>query len=883
MMASRRPERWAIGSYRRLLRLARGMGPQDTTEVERDARQLLRAATAAGSAAVVRTWMLLVWDVFASGVRHDVAQAVRTLRRAPGFTITMGLVLGLGLAATTTLFALVDAVLLRPLPYDSPERLVAVWETNVSQDRVREGPSPGNLVDWSARNDAFEHLSGWMTTSMTLRGRDGAAPVTGVQVTRGFFEVFGTRAAIGRTFAADEYDRAAWNIANRFVGREPIIVLSHGLWRSLGSDPSLVGRTLSVEGREWLVVGVMPPEFAIPDAHVAFWTPWDLSSSYTGARFPSGPPRDFRFLRVIGRLRATVTLEAAHARMAAVAEGLAREHPAVNAGWGIRLVPLAEETMSGSRAELIAIFGAVFCLLLLVCANVSSLTVARAAARRRELAIRMALGAGRSRIVRQLVSESLLLVLTATGAALLLTAWWLDAVVALSPAGIPRLHEVAMNARVVGFAAALALLVTAVAGIVPAIHGSTGSIARALTDGVPTTGGRSGHLRRTLVTAELAAALMLLVGAGLLGRSFVALNQVNPGFDTRNLLVMRITPDAARYRTGAQAADYYRRVLDSVRTIPAVASVAAVTVLPLSTVGVDFDRPYWREGPRPPGDALPEADIRMATPGYFGTIGLQLVGGREFSDRDTTDAPPVVIVNESLARRHWPGENAVGHRLILDYQRGAYPYEIVGVVRDARYYGPRSEPRPEIFIPHAQNPYLVMNVVARTTIEPEAVAQTARTRALQVDAHQPVHSMTTMATLVGDSVAKDRFAALLLSAFAVAGVIVATTGVYALLAYTVTQRRREIAVRLAVGATPRTVARLVMGESLLLCAVGGAIGLAGALAGGRIAQSLLFGITAHDPLTLGGTGVLLVLVVLAASWIPMRRATRIDPVAAMKL
>lgn len=874
---------WAVRTFRRLLACARGVAPDDTAQIDRDAGRLLDAAAHRGPAALAHTWLLLVSDLLLSGLRHDAIHAWRTLRRAPGFSLTVGIVLGLGIAATTTLFALVDAVLLRPLPYDAPERLVMVWETNPSQDRMREGPSPGNLLDWATRNTAFEHVSGWMTTSMTLRGNDGATPVTGVQVTRGFFEVFGTGAALGRTFAPDEYEGAAWSVANRFVGREPIVVISHTLWRSLGADPAIVGRMLRVEGREWRVVGVMPPHFAMPDAEVAFWTPWDLRASYTSDRFPSGPPRDFRFLRVVARLHAGLSPAGAEAQMTTVAEQLGREHPAVNAGWSVRLVPLADETSAGSRLELLSIFGAVLCLLLLVCANVASLTVARAAERTRELAIRMALGAGRSRIVRQLVVESALLVVTATGAAVTLTAWWLDAVVAFAPPSIPRLHEVALDARVLGFAAALAVLVTTIAGIVPALWGSTVRGAPALNDGVPATSSRSGRLRRGLVIAELAAALILLFGAGLLARSFVALRQVNPGFDTRYLLVLRITPDAARYRTGAQAADYYRRVLDGIRQLPAVSSVAAVTVLPMSTVGVDFDRPYWREGPRPPGDALPEADIRMATPGYFKTLGLPLLSGREFSERDTPDAPRVVIVNESLARRHWPGEDAIGRRLILDYQRGAYPYEIVGVVRDARYYGPRSEPRPEIFIPHAQNPYLVMNVVARTAIEPEAVAQMARTRALEVDRDQPVHSLTTMEELVSEAVAKDRFATLLLSAFAVAGLIVATTGVYALLAYAVTQRGKEIAVRMAVGATPRTVGRLVLGESLVLCAAGGSIGVVGALAGGRIAQTLLFGITAHDPATLGATGALLVIIVLAASWIPMRRATRVDPVTALKL
>ncbi len=882
MTARRSQRRLMTRLYVALLKRLPRAHREDVAEMEQHATRLLDDAEAHGRAHVVRTWFHLIADLLGSGFRHDVTHAARALQRAPGFALAVGLVLAFGVAATTTLFALVDAVLLRPLPYDSPDRLLSVWEASPTHDRFREGPSPGNVLDWIARNEVFEHLSAWMTTSMTLRGRDGATPVTGVQVSRGFFEVFGTQPLLGRTFAASEYDGAAWNVANQFLGSEPLLVLSHGLWRSLGADPSLIGHTIHIEGREARVLGVMPQEFAVPDANAAFWTPWDLAASYRGARFPDGPPRDFRFLSVVARLKAGVSVDVASGHMTALAARLAEEHPRVNAGWSVRLVPLAEEMAAGSRAELTAVFAAVFCLLLLVCANVSSLTMARAASRTREIAIRMALGAGGGRIARQLLAESALLVLTATTAALVLTAWWLDAAVAMAPPEIPRLHEVGMNGRVVTFAALLALFATLTAGVVPAIHGSRASVAANLTDGVPVSSRRSDRLRRALVVAELAAALMLLAGAGLLARSFVALRQVNPGFDTRNLLVMRITPDAGRYRTGAQAADYYRRVLDGLRTIPAIRSVAAVTVLPMSTVGVDFDRPYWREGIRPPGDAAAEADIRMATPGYFATLGLPLAGGREFTDRDTPESPRVVIINESLARRTWPGVDPLGRTLILDYQRGPYPYEIVGVVRDARYYGPRSEPQPEIFIPHAQNPYLVMNVVARTLVEPEAVAQVARARALQVDADQPVHSLTTMAVLVGESVAQDRFATMLLSAFAMAGLVVASTGLYALLAFTVGQRRREIAVRMAVGATPGRVAWLVIGESLVLAGLGITIGLVGALAGGRIGESLLFGIAAHDPVTLAGTGAVMIGVVLAASWIPMRRATRVDPASIMK-
>jgi putative ABC transport system permease protein len=377
--------------------------------------------------------------------------------------------------------------------------------------------------------------------------------------------------------------------------------------------------------------------------------------------------------------------------------------------------------------------------------------------------------------------------------------------------------------------------------------------------------------------------VVLLVGAGLLARTFAELRRVDVGFNTSNLLVLRITPDAARYRTPAQTTDYYRRVLASLREVPAVQSVAAVTSLPLSTIGSEFTRPYWREGSRPEGNAVPEASIRMATPGYFGTLGLRLLDGREFSDRDGADAPRVVIVNQKLAAGAWGSENPIGRNLILDYQQGPYPYEVVGVVRDDRHKGPRSEPVPEIYLPHAQNPYLVMNVIARTSLDPMVVAQTARASALGVDPDQPVHSVTTMEQLLGDAVQLDRFAMLLIMLFAIAGLITAAGGVYALLAYTVVQRRREIALRMALGASPRLVARSVVMESLVLAAAGGALGLAGAAAASRFARSMLFGVAPQDPVTLVTAVTVLLVVVVAASWLPARQASLIDPGRAMRI
>jgi predicted permease len=851
----------------------------DRRAIREDRKRILTAARARGRVELATTWLALLGDLVFVGARHDLAHALRAVVRSPAVTVGSSFLLGLGVAATTTLFAFVDAVLLRPLPYDQPDRLVMMWESNVAQNRPREGPSPGNVVDWVDRNDAFDAITASMTVSATLRGRDGGTPITGVHVTRGFFDVFRRQARLGRTFHPDEFEGAVSVTSRQPSSAEPVIVLSHHLWQTLGADPQVVGRTVHVEGRDWRVIGVMPEDFAVPDAAAAFWAPWDMRVSYR-PRFPNGPPRDSRFLRVVGRMKAGMSIAGATARMQTVANGLATEHPDTNAGWSVQLSPLADEIARTSRLELLLVFAAMSCLLLLVCANVASLSIARGVARTREMAIRLALGARGIHLTRLLVAESVLSAIVTMVIAIVLTAWWVDMALSIAPAGVPRMHEVAMNARVVSFAAVLAVLVTAIGSAVPTFRAGRTPIAGALKDGAPVSARASGRLRAGLVVAEIAAAVMLLVGAGLLARTFAELRRVDVGFGTSKLLVLRITPDAARYRTAAQTTDYYRRVLNSLRDVPAVESVAAVTALPMSTIGSDFTRPYW---PEQETTKVSQASIRMATPGYFGTLGLRVIAGREFTDRDNADAPRVVVINQKLARHTWGTDNPVGRSLILDYQRGPYPYEVVGVVRDARFDGPRSEPVPEIFIPHQQNPYLIMNVIARTSLDPMAVAQTARAYALRVDPDQPVHSVTTMDQLFGDAVQLDRFAMLLITLFAVAGLITAAGGVYALLAYTVVQRRREIAVRMALGASPRHVARSIVRESLVLAAAGGAIGTVGAAASSRFVRTLLFGVAPQDPVTLVTAMAVLLVVVVAASWLPARRAALIDPARAMRI
>lgn len=853
----------------------------DRRVIREDGERLLNAARARGRVPLVTTWLALLWDFAVFGIARDVAQALRALVRAPGGTVAISLLLGLGVAATTTLFAFVDAVLLRPLPYDQPDRLVMMWESSVSQNRLREGPSPGTVLDWVASNDAFDAITASMTVSATLRGRDGGTPIKGAHVTRGFFDVYRRHPRLGRTFHEDEFEGATSITSRQPSSGEPVVVLSHHLWQALGADSQIVDRTVSIEGRDWRVIGVMPEDFAVPDAATAFWAPWDMRTSYRGARFPNGPPRDARFLRVVGRMKAGMSIEGASARMQTGASRLESEHPDTNAGWRVRLVPLADEIARTSRTELLLVFAAMFCLLLLVCANVASLAIARGIARAREMAIRLALGASGSRVTRQLIAEAALSAIITTGIALVLTAWWVDAALSIAPSDIPRLHEVALNLRVASFAAVLALVVTAVGNAVPTFRASRTPIAGALRDGVAISASASGRLRGGLVVGEIAAAVMLLVGAGLLVRTFAELRRVDVGFGTSNLLVLRITPDAARYRTGPQTTDYYRRVLNSLRDLPALTSVAAVTALPMSTIGSDFTRPYWPEGND--GKQVSEASIRMATPGYFATLGLPVIAGREFTERDDADARRVAIINQKLARNGWGNESPVGRNLILDYQQGPYPYEVIGVVGDDRHKGPRSEPVPEIFIPHAQNPYLVMNVIARTNLDPVAVAQSARASALRVDPDQPVHSVTTMDQLLGDALQLDRFAMLLITLFAVGGLVTAAGGVYALLAYIVMQRRREIALRMALGASPQHVARSILMESMVLAVAGGTIGIVGAAASSRFARTLLFGVAPQDTVTLVTAVALLFVVVVAASWLPARRAARIDPARAMRI
>jgi predicted permease len=815
---------------------------------------------------------------------QDLRFGLRMLRKNTGFTLIAILTLALGIGANTAIFSVVNAVLLNPLPYSEPQRLVMLWERNAELGKHRDNPSPGAFLDLRTQTEVFDGVTAWYETAFTLQGEQDAEQVTAAKVSVEFFQVLRAQAAQGRVFLPHETAGVATGAGAQNSNGDRLVVISDSLWRRrFGANPELIGKSITINREAWQVLGILPAGFAMPSTEVDLWVPWDLAGSYGAQRFPSGPPRDWRFLRVLARLKTGVTQEQAESHLTTFYAGLAERFPATNRGWSSGLTPLREEVVGKTQLSLLVLFGAVALVLLIACANVAGLLLARAATRQRELAVRMALGAARGRLMRQLLTEGLLL--SVLGGALGLGLTWagLDLLVALAPADVPRLHEVAVDNRVLVFTLGVSVLTGLLFGLVPAWKGTQSDLTTALKAGGTrgTTGGAAPQLwRNALTVAEIALAVVLLVGAGLLLRSFNRLRAVDPGFESQNLLTMHISLDGAVY--GGRAAEYYRQLIERLEALPSVVSAAAVTTLPMNNVGVDFDRPYWREGAPEPGGNADKVDVRMATPGYFKTLGIPLLRGRNFNAQDRRDSPAVLIVNESMARQVWPNEDPIGKRLMLDYNRGKYAYEVIGITRDIRYYGLRSEPQPEVFIPHAQNAYLPMNVVVRTTTSPAQLINAVKAEVQALDPTQPVHNLVTMEQLLARSLAPEWFSMGLLGALAVLAMLLAAIGIYGLMSYFVTQRRHEIGVRMALGAQASDVLKLVLGQGLRLALAGIAIGLLTALAVTRWFASLLFSVSATDPLIFLLIALLLTAVALLACWVPVRRATKVDPLIALR-
>ncbi|PYQ54863.1 MAG: hypothetical protein DMF78_04250 [Acidobacteria bacterium] len=799
----------------------------------------------------------------------DLSYALRMLRKRPVFTTVCLVTIALGVGASTALFAVVDAVSLRPLPLPEPSTLVKVYDTNSSIGVERTGVATGNLVDWRRRAEGFRGIAGYYTMGRTLTSGGESDVVLTSQVTEDFFPLMGVSAALGRTFTPEETAASLFNTAAAPVGADPVVVLSHRLWeKRFGADPGVVGRTLTLERRSFRVVGVMPSGFAVPGPDVQLFIPWSLAGE---------EPRDQHYLSAVARIAAGTTVAQAEADLRTVAQALGREHPETNQGWSAELVPLQQDVVGDSGRTLFVLLAAVVLVLLVACANVALLSLARALERAHEASVRLALGATRPRLLRQFLMESLVLCITGgvLGALLAMAA---VAILDRTQPSVPRLDEVTLGLRALLFALGATATATLISGLPSAWRWARAEATPDLA-GTPARvvgRGEGRAWRDGLVIAQIAMAVVLLVGASLLVRSYQRLRAVDPGFDPRGVLVAPIFLDMEAYGRGGKSRTYYATLIQRLEALPGVVSAGGATALPASPLGPDFERPVWPEEiPNDPRVRRP-AWVRMVTPNYFRTLGMRVVKGRGFDPRDGPQSPSVVILGESMARRLWPEGNAVGRRLVIDYSTsGTYPYDVVGVVNDVRFGGPRTEPRHEIYLAHAQRPYLVMNVAVRSSGDPRYLVPAVRRVLKELDPAKPPHGIQTLDDLLGATVSRDRSAMLVLSAFASVTVLLSLLGIHGILSHRVRERTREIGIRMALGADHHRLRRWIAGQAVKLTLIGIAVGSALAAASARAVSGLLFGVSLTDPAAALAVACL-PLIALVVSLHPAWRATRID-------
>ncbi len=802
---------------------------------------------------------------------QDLRYGGRMLRKNPGFTLVAVVTLALGIGANTAIFSVVNAVLLKPLPYASPERLVTLWGTAANTGAGNIPFSYLNFTDYKNQAQTLEHVAACDTTEAVLASAD-AEPETlsGARVSSDLFPLLGVAPMLGRAFSAEE-DRP---------GGAAVVVISHGLWqRRFSSDPQVVGRQVMLGERSTKVIGVMPRGFTFPveEETSDYWVP--LAGDPNRTELLSN--RHGKFLTIVARLKQGVRFEQAEAEALVIARRLEAQYPDANTGWRARLVPLQEDIVGGVRPALLILLGAVALVLLIACANVANLLLARAGARAKEVAIRTALGASRARIMRQLLTESLLLSLAGGGLGLLLAEWLVDVIVAAGPASLPRLADVNLDASVLGFTLLVSILTGLVFGLAPALRASKTDLSEPLKEGgrSSTEGARRNPLRGLLVVSEVALSLMLLIGAGLLIKSFVRLLQTDPGYQTERVLTASLSLSKTKYPEPEQQAAVYQQVLGRVAALPGVEAAGAASLLPLG--GRDSYNVFQVEG-RTPFAAGQEPTVRyqVVSPDYFRAMGIQLRRGRFFTEGDTKGAPQVLIVNEAFARRHFSGEDPVAQRLVIGDDP---PREIVGVVGSVRHRGLDEEPQPEFYVSYLQAPRSRLSLVVRAAAnDPAELAASVRGAIREVEKDQLVGEVRTMDTLVSHSVAPRRFQMLLLGSFALVALLLAGVGIYGVMAYAVAQRRHEIGVRLALGAQRGDVIRLVVRQGMTPALVGAGVGLIGAFAGTRVIESLLYGVSAGDPIVFVGVSALLLLTALLACYLPARRATGIDPAIALR-
>jgi putative ABC transport system permease protein len=784
--------------------------------------------------------------------------------KSPGFTLVAVAVLALGIGANTAIFSVVNAVLLRPLPYPGAERVVAFEGVNPSEGITRSNLSAPDFADWRAAQQSFEALAMFTSGSANLTGGDEPERVGASAVSADFFRALGVGAARGRALLPED----------DAPGGGEVVVISNGLWvRRFGADPGVVGRRVEVNGRGLEVVGVMPAGFDFPQ-RAEVWMPLQLDVAKE--------PRDNRSYQVVGRLREGVTLEAARAEMDALTARLALSYPVTNGGWGLRLDRLQDSIVGQLRALLFVLLGAVGLLLLIACANVANLTLVRAASRRREVAVRLALGASRWRVVRQMLTESLLLALAGGALGVGLSVWLTELLVAMSPRNTPRLAETALDARVLLFATAATLLTGLVFGLAPALQASKADLNDALKEGGRGLAEARGRARGLLVVLEIAVSLVLLVGAGLLVKSFARLRQVDPGFDASNVLTMRVSLPGARYPEPLKKAEFYASLVERVRALPGVESAAATISLPLNGSNLSVGRSFVREGRPLAPESSEDAAYSVITPEYFRAMRIPLRAGRDFNDRDDAGSTMVAVINEPLARKIFPGEDPLGKHITV-WRDEEFPREIVGVVGETKPNGLDSEPKLQVYVPERQDAdWGGMSLVVRAQGDPEALTQAVRNEVRALDRDQPVYDVKTLERVVADSTAYRRLAAVLMAGFACVALVLACVGLYGVISYAVARRTHEIGIRMALGARPRDVLRMVLrqGGALVLAGVG--VGVAAALAATRALASMLYEVSAADATVYAFVALLLAAVALVACLVPARRATKVDPMEALR-
>lgn len=806
---------------------------------------------------------------------QDVRYGVRMLLKAPSISIVATIALALGIGANTAIFSVVNAVLLRPLPFASSEQLMNVWETDSVRGYKRGSSSYPNFADWREQNHVFEHMSTYYTNDFIMTGRGESTRLRGAVVNADLFPLLGVSPMIGRSFLADE-DKPAEG------GR--VVILSQGLFQKrFSSDPNVLNQSIVLGGDNYTIVGVMPGSFQFPIQNDPV-EPWTTVALDREGKAPITVERGAHYMNVIARLKPGVSREQAQAEMTAISARLEQQYPDKNLHKSTSVEPTLEALVSDVRPALLILLGAVGCVLLIACANVANLLLARAMTRHKEMAIRSALGASRLRVVRQLLTESIMLSLAGGALGLLLAVWWSDLLVTLGQENIPRALQVGLDWRVLGFTLLVSVITGVVFGLVPALHSSKTELTESLKEGGRSSGegARHNRIRGVLIVSELAIAVILLVCAGLLIQSLWRLRQVNPGFDSQNLLTFVVGIPGVKYPPEKQE-QFYRDLVQRIESLPGVRSAGSVIPLPLS--GDMFSISFETEGRPVAKGEEPSSDFFAIEDGYFKTLGVSILKGRDFNERDTKDSPGVIIVNQAFVRKFFPNEDVIGKRIkpgMSTITDDPVMREIVGVVSDVRNRNLSSELRAGYFVPAAQVPFNQMTVIVRTTNDPHGLATAVQNTVHSMDPELPVFSVRTMEEYISATVAAPRFNTTLLVVFASVALILTIVGLYGVMSYSVAQRTNEIGIRMALGAQTRDVLRLIVSQGFKLVLLGLAIGLAGAIALTRVISSLLFGVTAKDPLTFAAVAVLLTFVALVACYIPAHRATRLDPLKALR-